>query len=195
MNLIKRISCCLFVLFATTTVTFAQNGKAPVTDITVDILNWVKHLDSGLDKYYTSDKSRDLYDNFGYLKQELTEYLNDRKKLSDSLFRNNVKSTGKQDPAALESLRKKMTYVMGRMRDVTDLTNNDLRAEGDKLNDKIYNILTSEQPQYLSNLEAFLAGYEVTQKDIAIDGSAKTQRLAESVNLITSIQARINRKK
>ena len=83
---------------------------------------------------------------------------------------------------------------MGRMRNVTDLTNDQLREEGDKLNDAIYNVLYGEPNQFLSHLEAFLAGYDVTKKDMALDGSTCYTRLQTCINLITGIEGRIGRK-
>jgi hypothetical protein len=169
-------------------------AKAPVSDVTVRLLEWAKHLDAGLDKYATAEKSADLYDKFGYLKEDLNDYMKFRKRLSDSLFRLNTITPGGKDEVNLQLMKEKMSNIMQRMRDVTDLTNNDLRAEGDKLNEKLYNMLYSDNVVYLSNLEAFLAGFEVTKKDLAIDGSANTGRLQETVNILTTIQARLKRK-
>ena len=44
------------------------------------------------------------------------------------------------------------------------------------------------------HLEAFLAGTEVTKKDLAVESVAAYDRLKESIQLITDLQAKLNRK-
>ncbi|SHL45366.1 hypothetical protein SAMN05444266_103384 [Chitinophaga jiangningensis] len=183
----------LMVVVTHFTVAAQTGAKAPVTDVTVSILDWVKLLDKNLDKFSGAEKNAELYDRFGYLNQDLTDYMKFRKRLSDSLFRNNI-TPGKKDETDLQILKEKMSGIMQRMRDVTDMTNAELRQQGDRLNDKLYNALYSDNQVYLSNLEAFLAGYEVSKKDLALDGSTLTNRLQESVNIITTMQARLKRK-
>lgn len=172
---------------------FAQSAKPVVTDVTTGILTWAQHVHNDLDKYYTPDKGVALNEQLEELKRNLTDYMKTRKKLSDSLFRHNI-APGKKDEQNLEALKEKMKAVMERMRNVTDLTSKTLREEGDRLNEDIYNALYGDQPRYLSNLEAFLDGKDVTKKDLAIDGSANYNRLEESVRLITDLQARVERK-
>ncbi|MBV7530134.1 hypothetical protein [Chitinophaga sp. sic0106] len=190
----RNLLFTLLIVLVTQFAASAQNpAKAPVTDVTVSILDWVKLLDKNLDKFAGAEKNRELYDRFGYLNQDLSDYMKYRKRLSDSLFRNNI-TPGKKNETDLQILKEKMSGIMQRMRDVTDMTNADLRQQGDKLNDKLYNSLYSDNKVYLSNLEAFLAGYEVTKKDLALDGSTLVNRLQESVNIITTMQARLKRK-
>ncbi|MEC5144819.1 hypothetical protein [Chitinophaga sp. 212800010-3] len=170
----------------------AQVQHASVTDVTPALLDWTKHLNSAADKYVTKEKAEELGQHLELLRQDLTSYMKARKRLSDSLFRNNI-APGKKDPASLQMLKEKMSTVMQRMRDVTDLTNDELRTEGDKLNDKIYHILYEEEGRYPSNLEAFLDGFDVTKKDMALDASMCYQRLEDCVNLISSLLDKVNR--
>ncbi|MET3879272.1 hypothetical protein [Chitinophaga sp. OAE865] len=170
-----------------------QSEKPGVTDITFHLLTWVKHLDSGIDKYFKKEKAEQLNQQLEYLKQGLNDYKKARKTLSDSLFRNNI-APGKKDERNLEALKEKMSIVMEKLRGVTDLVNPELQAEGDKLNEEIYNALYSDQPKYLSYLEAFLGGLQVTKKDLALDGSTAYTRLEESVNIISTLEGKINRK-
>ena len=171
------------------------HGQAPaVTDVTESLQTWVKRLDSDFNKYYDREKSAQLKESLGFLKQDLEDYMRTRKKLSDSLFRHNVPA-GQKDPGNLEILKTKMGAVMGRMRDVTDLTNRELQTEGDKLNDAIYNVLYGQPNQFLSHLEAFFAGYEVTKKDMALDGSICYSRLQTCLGLIDGLREKIDRKK
>jgi hypothetical protein len=171
----------------------AQSKTAPVTDVTSELLDWVKHLNNDLDKYFKKEKGAQLNEALDFLKQDLTVYLKTRKALSDSLFRHNA-APGKRDEQNLEVLKAKMSDIMGRMRNVTDLTNKELREEGDKLNDQIYNVLFGDKTHFLSHLEAFLAGMDVTKKDLALDGSTYFTRLQECINLISTLQGRINKK-
>lgn len=171
---------------------FAQSAPA-VTDVTFNMVTWFKHLNADFDKYYKHEKAADLKQRLALLKDDLSTYMKARKKLSDSLFRNNI-APGKKDPANLESLKTKMSTVMGRMRDVTDLTNKELRVEGDKLNDEIYNGLYGEPARFLSSLEAFLDGADVTKKDLAVDGSACYARLEECISNISAVQSKLERK-
>ena len=164
-----------------------------VTDISNHLLDWLKQLNANFDKYYTAEKGPDLKTRVTLLKDDLTIYMKARKKLSDSMFRNNI-APGKKDPANLESLKTKMSTVIGRLRDVTDLTNKELRVEGDKLNDEIYNALYGEPARYLSYLDAFLGGADVTKKDLAVDGSAVYARFEECVNNLTAVQNKIERR-
>lgn len=188
-NIFSRLTLFLSLILATN-----AYGQTPaVADVTDRLLNWVKHLDSDFNKYYTHEKSALLKESFALLKQDLGDYMKARKKLSDSLFRSNA-APGKKDPENLESLRLKMNAVMGRMRNVTDLTNDELREEGDKLNDAIYNVLYGQPNQFLSHLEAFLAGFDVTKKDMALDGSTCYTRLQTCISLITGIEGKIGRK-
>ncbi|GEP98050.1 hypothetical protein [Chitinophaga cymbidii] len=188
--MINRIMFFFLLVFSVN-----ANAQAPaVTDVTDGLLTWVKRLDSDFSKYYKQEKSAQLKESLGFLKQDLEDYMKTRKRLSDSLFRHNVPS-GKKDPENLEALKIKMGAVMGRMREVTDLTNRELQAEGDKLNDAIYNVLYGESNQFLSHLEAFLAGYEVTKKDMALDGSTCYSRLQTCLGLINGLQDKIDRKK
>lgn len=171
----------------------AQASTPPVQDVTTDLLTWVKHLNNDVEKYYKPEKGADLSQHLGGLKDDLQVYMKTRKKLSDSLFRNNIKP-GKKDPDQLEDLKTKMSAVMGHMRDVSDLVSNDLRKEGDKLNEEMYEALYGQQPRYLSFLEAFLDGVEVTKKDLAVDGSVHYQRLEECTAVIASLKDKIDRK-
>lgn len=183
----SRLMFCFLLLMAAGA--SAQSTPA-VTDISNHLLDWLKQLNTNFDKYYTPEKGADLKTRVALLKDDLTIYMKARKKLSDSLFRNNI-APGKKDPVNLEALKTKMSTVMGRLRDVTDLTNKELRVEGDKLNDEIYNALYGEPARYLSYLEAFLGGADVTKKDLAIDGSAVYGRLEECVNNLSALQSKI----
>ena len=185
--------CALLLLLSLSLNASAQSGTPGITDVTMSMLNWIKHLDSEADKFVTKEKAPQLKQYFEDLKQDLKIYMKTRKTLSDSIFRNNI-GPGKKDVFNFETLKQQMSTVMGRMRDVTDLTSKELRAEGDKLNDDLYNVLYGDKNEYLSALEAFLAGHEVTKKDLALDGSTCYNRLEQCVNLITGIQAKIDRK-
>lgn len=188
-----RITLALLVLLAFSGNVMAQSENPAVLDITTGLLTWVKHLNSNVDKYFTREKGADLGQHLATLKEDLRVYMKTRKTLSDSLFRHNI-APGKRDPDNLEALKNKMGAVMNSMRNVTDLVSNDLRAEGDKLNDEIYDALYGQEPRYLSNLEAFLGGVDVTKKDLAVDGSSNYQRLEECTALIASLQEKIDRK-
>ncbi|WP_158642708.1 hypothetical protein [Chitinophaga japonensis] len=171
----------------------AQSNEAPVTDITMDLQEWARHLNSDADKNLSREKAPELNRYLEALKMSLEDYMKTRKRLSDSLFRNNV-APGKKDIYHLEVLKEQMSAVMAGMRGVTDLTGRELQEEGDKLNNRIYDILYGEQTHFLSYLEAFLAGMDVTKKDLALDGSTCYQRLRECINLISNLQGRINKK-
>ncbi|NML39773.1 hypothetical protein HHL17_21420 [Chitinophaga sp. G-6-1-13] len=171
----------------------AAQTTPSVQDVTTGLLTWVKHLNNDVDKYYKPEKGEDLSLHLKGLKEDLQVYMKTRKKLSDSLFRNNI-APGKKDPDRLEDLKTKMSAVMNHMRDVNDLASNDIRKEGDKLNEEMYEALFGQQPRYLSFLEAFLDGADVTKKDLAVDGSVHTQRLEECTALIASLQEKIDRK-
>jgi len=171
----------------------AQSKAAPVTDITVDLQEWVRHLNSNADKNLSREKAPELHRYLESLKMSLQDYMKTRKRLSDSLFRNNV-APGKKDVYHLEVLKEQMSAVMTGMRGVTDLTGRELQEKGDRLNNRIYDILYGEQTHFLSYLEAFLAGLDVTRKDLALDGSTCYRRLQECVHLISDLQGRINKK-
>lgn len=187
----SSLALLFFLLFAATA--FGQSEKAGVTDVTTGMLAWIKRLNNDADKYFTPEKGEDLARNLEALRLDLTIYMKARKVLSDSLFRHNI-APGKKDPDNLESLKTKMNAVMERMRGVTDMVNNDLRAQGDKLNDDIYEVLYGQPGRYLSSLEAFLDGKDVTKKDLAVDGSAKYSRLEECITNLTAAQGKIERK-
>ncbi|WP_436487851.1 hypothetical protein [Chitinophaga sp. ARDCPP14] len=186
---VSALCCMLFFSFSA----LAQSEKPGVADITFHMLTWVKHLDSDVDKYFKREKGEQLNQQLESLKQELDNYRKARKTLSDSLFRNNI-APGKKDDYNLEALKVRMSAVMEKLRGVTDLVNPALQAEGDKLNEEIYNALYGDQPKYLSYLEAFLGGLEVTKKDLALDGSTAYSRLGDCVNIISSLEGKINKK-
>ncbi|SHN10122.1 hypothetical protein [Chitinophaga sp. CF418] len=184
------------ILTLATVLLFAANSFAqtlPVVDVSMSLLNWTKHLDADVDKYFTKEKGAELSRSFEALKRDLTTYMKTRKNLSDNIFRNNI-APGKKDPENLEVLKTQMGEVIRQMRNVTDLTNNELRAEGDRLNDKIFNVLNSEGTQFLSNLEAFLAGLDVSKRDLALDASVAYDRLQQSISLLASTGDKISRK-
>ena len=184
----------VFPLFFLLAFSFNAFGQTPaVTDVTVGMLTWVKHLDNGLDKYFSREKAEELNQHLKYLEQDLRNYMKTRKTLSDSLFRNNI-APGKKDIDHLDILKTEMNDIMRQMRNVTDLVNKELQAEGDKLNNEIYTILYGEEGRYLSNLEAFLAGLDVTKRDLAVEGSKSYQRLEECVNIISVLQGKIDKK-
>ncbi|RPD38991.1 hypothetical protein [Chitinophaga barathri] len=184
----------LFFLLLLPARTFAQSAQtATVTDVTQGLHKWIKGMNTNVDKYFSQDRGAELYDRLEELKFGLSGYLKTRKTLSDSLIRHNA-APGKRDNNALESLKIKMSTVMAQMRGISNLVSEDLRAEGDKLNDEIYNAIYSEQPRFLSHLEAFLAGMEVSKKDLAVESVAAYDRLTESVSLITDLQGKLNRK-
>lgn len=170
---------------------YAQS--VPVEDVSKNLLTWTRHLHSNVDKYFTRDKGTELVRNLELLKTYLAAYTKTRKNLSDSIFRKNV-APGNPDPRNAEVLKTQMGEVLRQMRGVTDLTNNELRAEGDRLNDQIYNVLNSEGTVFLSYLEAFLTGKEVTKKEMALDNGAAYARLQEAIGLIGSTQDRIKQK-
>jgi hypothetical protein len=190
----KVLSGALFFFLLTfATATFGQSTNAMVTDVTFGMLTWVKHLNNDIDKPYSSEKAEQLKQRLEDLKQDLTIYRKTRKVLSDSLFRNNI-APGKKDPDNLELLKGKMSKVMEGMRGVNDLVSESVQAEGDKLNDQIYKTLYEEPGRYLSHLEAFLAGMDVTKKDLALDGSVCFSRLEECINMIAGMEGRVGKK-
>ncbi|KAA2239032.1 hypothetical protein F0L74_22740 [Chitinophaga agrisoli] len=189
MILRRIVTLCTCLFFAAQ----AAGQSLPVVDVSMSLLNWTKHLNTDVDKYYTREKGEELTRNFEALRRDLAIYMNSRKRLSDSIFRKNI-APGKKDADNLELLKTQMGEVIRQMRSVTDLTNNELRAEGDRLNDQIYNVLNSEGAQYLSYLEAFLAGLEVSKKDMALDGSVAYDRLGQAISLLATTQDKISRK-
>lgn len=180
--MVFRILTLAIVLLSATN-SFAQT--LPVVDVSMSLLNWTKHLDADVDKYFTREKGEELNRSFEALKRDLTTYMKTRKNLSDNIFRNNM-APGKKDPDNLEALKTQMGDVIRQMRNVTDLTNNELRAEGDRLNDKIFNVLNSDGTQFLSNLEAFLAGLDVSKRDLALDAGVAYDRLQQSISHLAS---------
>lgn len=171
----------------------AQSGQPVVTDVTTGLLGWIKHLNADVNKYFFREKAAALDQQLGLLKDDLSLYMKTRKSLADSLFRHNV-APGKVNGNALEQLQTRMTVVMQKMRDVTDLVGTELQAEGDRLNNDIYDALFGEKKRFLSHLEAFLAGYDVTKKDLALDNSAGYSRLEECIGQITALQDKIRKK-
>ncbi|MBS0030427.1 hypothetical protein ACTJJ0_25650 [Chitinophaga sp. 22321] len=172
---------------------FGQADNAMVTDVTVNMLTWVKHLNNDVDKYFNREKADDLKQQLEFFKQDLKNYMKTRKALSDSLFRNNI-APGKKDETNLEILKIKMSAVMERARGVSDLVGEELQKEGDNLNNQLYKVLYEDQGRYLSYLEAFLAGIDVTKKELAVDGSVCYTRLEECTTLITTLEGKIDRK-
>jgi len=183
----------LTLIITLLSVTCASAQSVPVEDVSRSLLNWTKHLNADVDKYFTREKGNELISNLDAFKRELTVYAKTRKNLSDSIFRKNI-APGNKDPKNLELLKNQMGEVIRQMRNVTDLTNNELRAEGDRLNDQIYNVLSGEGNQFLSYLEAFLNGLPVTKKEMAIDNGTTYDRLLQSINLLTSTQDKIRGK-
>lgn len=188
--MLRRLFVILIILLSSAWA-FAQS--APVVDVSLSLLNWTKHLDTDVDKYFTKEKKEELSRSFEDLKRELTTYMQTRKNLSDNIYRKNI-APGKKDPENLELLKMQMGEVIRQMRNVTDLTNNELRDEGDRLNDKIYNVLYSEGTQYLSYLEAFLNGLDVSKKDLMLDGGIAYDRLQQSLTNINNTLGKIKGK-
>ena len=174
-------------------VTYASAQSVPVEDVSKSLLNWTQHLNADVDKYFTREKGDELVRNLDAFKGALTLYTKTRKNLSDSIFRKNV-APGNKDPQNLELLKTRMGEVIRQMRNVTDLTNNELRAEGDRLNDRIYNVLNGEGNQFLSYLEAFLSGLDVTKKEMALDNGTTYDRLQQSISVLTSTEDKIRGK-
>jgi hypothetical protein len=173
--------------------TYTSAQSVPVEDVSKSMLNWTQHLNADIDKYFTQEKGDELIRNLSAFEQALTLYMKTRRNLSDSIFRKNV-APGNKDPKNLELLKTQMGDVIRQMRNVTDLTNNELRAEGDRLNDQIYNVLNGEGNSFLSYLEAFLTGMNVTKKEMALDGGVTYDRLQQSISALASTQDKIRRK-
>ncbi|SFD16361.1 hypothetical protein SAMN05518672_101825 [Chitinophaga sp. CF118] len=186
----RRLLPLIIILLCATCAT-AQS--VPVEDVSKSLLSWTQHLNADVDKYFTHEKGDELIRNLDAFKGELTLYARTRKNLSDSIFRKNI-APGNKDPKNLELLKTRMGEVVRQMRNVTDLTNNELRAEGDHLNDQIYNVLNGEGNQYLSYLEAFLNGLTVTKKEMALDNGMTYDRLQQSINFLISTQDKIRSK-
>ena len=174
-------------------VTNAQSGEPVVSEITFRMLAYVKQLNSDIDKGISAEKKAEMSGHVDLLKEYLTGYMKVRKKYADSLMRNNI-APGNKNQDNLEVLKGKMSQVMQQLRAVNDFVSPSLQAEGDKLNEDMYNVLYGDPIRYLSNLEAFLAGVSVTKKDLAVDGSVHYQRLEECINLLTGIQHKIGKK-
>lgn len=183
----------LFLIITSLCASYASAQSVPVEDVSKSMLNWTQHLNADVDKYFTREKRDELIRNLDAFKQALTLYAKTRKNLSDSIFRKNI-APGNKDPKNLELLKGQMGEVIRQMRNVTDLTNNELREEGDRLNDKIYNVLNGDGNQFLSYLEAFLSGLAVTKKEMALDNGTTYDRLQQSINLLTSTQEKIRGK-
>lgn len=181
----------LVIILLCATYTSAQS--VPVEDVSKNLLKWTQHLNADVDKYFTREKGEELIRNLDALKEELSLYTKTRKNLSDSIFRKEV-APGNKDPKNLELLKTRMGEIIRQMRNVTDLTNNELREEGDRLNDQIFNVLNSEGSQYLSFLEAFLNGLQVTKKEMALDNGTAYDRLQQSVKLLSSTEDKIHNK-
>lgn len=179
----------IFLLCAT----YASAQSVPVEDVSKSLLNWTQHLNTDVDKYFTREKGDELIRSLDALKQEITLYTKTRKNLSDSIFRNNV-APGNKDTKNLELLKATMGEVIRQMRNVTDLTNNELRAEGDRLNDQIFDVLNGEDKQFLSYLEAFLSGLAVTKKEMALDNGISYDRLQQSAKYLTATEDKIRSK-
>jgi hypothetical protein len=173
--------------------TYASAQSVPVEDVSKSMLNWTQHLNTNIDKYFTREKGDELIRNLEAFKEALSLYMKTRKNISDSIFRKNI-APGNKDPKNLELLKTQMGEIIRQMRNVTDLTNNELRAEGDRLNDQIFNVLNGEGTQFLSYLEAFLTGLEVTKKDMALDNGMPYDRLQQSIKLLASTQDKIRSK-
>ena len=172
---------------------YASAQSVPVEDVSRNLLKWTQHLNTDVNKYFTRDKGDELIRNLDALKQALTLYSKTRKNLSDSIFRTNF-TPGNKDPKNLELLKTRIGEVIRQMRNVTDLTNNELRDEGDRLNDQIFNVLNGDGNQFLSYLEAFLNGLSVTKKEMALDNGMTYDRLQQSISLLTSTQDKIRSK-
>ncbi|MDQ0109654.1 hypothetical protein J2T02_004798 [Chitinophaga terrae (ex Kim and Jung 2007)] len=168
----------------------AQKAEPSVNEITFRMLTYMKNLKADVDKGLSAEKKAAMNEQLAQLKTDLAAYMKTRKTYSDSLMRHNI-APGNKNPDNLEVLKGKMSQVMQQLRGVNDLVSPALQAEGDKLNDEMYNVLYGEPVRYLSNLEAFLAGVPVTKKDLAIDASVHYQRLEECLNIITAIQNKI----
>lgn len=162
---------------------YTSAQSVPMEDVSKNMLNWTQHLNAEVDKYFTREKGGELIRNLDAFKEALTLYMKTRKNLSDSIFRKEV-APGKKDPKNMELLKEQMGDVIRQMRNVTDLTNNELREEGDRLNDQIYNVLNGEGKQFLSYLEAFLSGLEVTKKEMALDNGMTYDRLKQSISTL-----------
>jgi hypothetical protein len=188
--LFRRLLLLIIVLLSAGN---ASGQSVSVVDVSLTLLNWTKHLNNDVDKYFTKDKGAELTRNLDALRQDLTLYMKARKGIADSIFRHNI-SPGKKDPQNQELLKSRMGEVMRQMRNVTDLTNNELRAEGDRLNDQIYEVLNAEGATYLSYLEAFLNGLDVSKKNIALDGSVAYDRLQQSISQLTVTLDKISHK-
>jgi hypothetical protein len=171
----------------------ASAQSVPVEDVSKSLLNWTQHLNADVDKYFTREKGKELVSNLDAFKQALSVYTKTRKNLSDSIFRKEV-APGNKDPKNLQLLKDQMGEVIRQMRNVTDLTNNDLRAEGDRLNDRIYNVLDGEGKQFLSYLDAFLYGSAVTKKEMALDNGTTYDRLQQSISQLTATEDKIRGK-
>lgn len=191
----KVLSSSLFVfLMMLSSATFGQTANTMVTDVTFDLLTWIKHVSSDVDKQsFSIEKAGQLKQGLAALNEDLTVYKKTRKVLADSLFRHNI-APGKKDPNNLDLLKQKMSKVMEGMRGVNDLVSESVQQEGDKLNEKMYKVLYEEQGQYLSHLEAFLDGMDVTKKDLALDGSVCFTRLEECINLVAGMEGRVGKK-
>jgi hypothetical protein len=183
----------LVFIVCTGLVARAQSSEPAVSEITFRMLAYVKHLNSDVDKGISAPKKAEMSEHLDLLKQELSGYMKVRKKYADSLMRNNV-APGNKNEDNLEVLKEKMSQVMQELRAVNDFVSPPLQAEGDKLNEDMYNVLYGDPVRYLSNLEAFLAGVSVTKKDLAVDGSVHYQRLEECISLLTGIQHKIGKK-
>jgi hypothetical protein len=188
--MLRRLLPLIIVLLSAT---YSSAQSVPVEDISKSLLNWTQHLNTDVNKYFSREKGDELIRNLDALKQELTLYTKTRKNLSDSIFRNNV-APGNKDPQNLELLKNRIGEIIRQMRNVTDLTNNELRAEGDRLNDHIYDVLNGEGNQFLSYLEAFLNGLAVTKKEMALDNGPAYDRLQQSINLLNSTEDKIRAK-
>ncbi|MBW8682875.1 hypothetical protein [Chitinophaga rhizophila] len=171
----------------------ASAQSVPVEDVSINLLNWSKHLHADADKYYTREKHEELTRNLEALEREVTIYMKTRKRLSDSIFRHNI-APGKKDPENLDLLKTQMGEIIRQMRNVTDLTNDALRAEGDRVNDQIFNVLNGEGNVYLSYLEAFMNGLDVSKKQMTLDGGTAYDRLQQTIGQLAATRDKIKRK-
>jgi len=173
---------------------YASAQSVAVEDVSKNLVAWTTHLNADVDKYYTRDKADELARSLGSFKQALALYTKTRKSLSDSVFRYNI-APGNKDPRNAELLRTQMGDIIREMRNVTDLTNNQLREQGDRLNDQLFNVLNSEGTQFLSYLEAFLNGLSVTKKELALDNGVTYDRLQQSISQLTAAENKVRSKR
>ena len=191
-----KIIFSVFMLFFSMNNCFGQN-KEIVNEIRIfptEFFNFLKNFNNEIDSFFKKEEAEKVWRNLQYFKNDLNNYLIERKKLMDYLDKNNYAIENETAKEIVIELKIKLDNLTNRFSSFRPFVSAKLSSEMSFLLTQVYGVQLSQRRDFLSELDRLIAGKKINIENLKDNGEEIYNKLLESVELITKIQSKLNEK-